>query len=106
MLGSSNIQLPIYSKNKKTRKKENNLFQKQAIMNQYDLSDAGESTGTGRPLQILNEESTEIQEIHEIKCQKLGGNLPVAKGDWKLLPKKVQLFVGHWVCLLNLNTLL
>ena len=74
-------------------------------MNQQEMMDAGEYTGSGRPLQILNEQSTEIQEIHEIKCQKLGGTLPVAKGDWNLLPEKVKLFVGHWVCCFLLSFL-
>lgn len=47
-------------------------------------------------LKIIQEEEDKIQEVHEIKIQKIG-EIPVAKGDWHYLPKKVQKFIGHWV---------
>ena len=36
-------------------------------------------------------------EVHEVISQSVQGHMPVAKGDWARLPKKVKSFVGHWV---------
>ena len=36
-------------------------------------------------------------EVHEVISQRVSGHMPVAKGDWSRLSKKIQSFVGHWV---------
>ena len=39
----------------------------------------------------------DISEVHMVMREKVAGQVPVAKGDYARLPKKVQSFVGHWV---------
>lgn len=40
-----------------------------------------------------------VVEVHEIKVPHLG-HLPIAKGEFHLLPKAVQRLVAHWVSFL------
>jgi phosphoenolpyruvate carboxykinase (GTP) len=44
----------------------------------------------------LFEDEDVVIELHEVQVQKLGP-VPVAKGDFHRLPKKVQRFLGKWI---------
>ena len=43
----------------------------------------------------IDEESM-FYEVHEVVVKKLG-HVPIAKGDFHLLPKNVQGFIAKWV---------
>lgn len=44
----------------------------------------------------MEDDAPEFMEIHEIVIQKLG-HVPIVKGDFHMLPKKVQKFLAKWV---------
>lgn len=44
----------------------------------------------------MEDEAPDFIEIHEIVIQKLG-HVPIIKGDFHVLPKKVQKYLAKWV---------
>ena len=50
------------------------------------------------PFWYLREDEDDTHEVHEVESEHLG-HMPIAKGDWAHLSKKVKNFIGHWVSL-------
>lgn len=48
-------------------------------------------------MSVFGEEDTQFYEVHNIVVQHIGP-VPIAKGDFHMLPKKVQKFIAKWVC--------
>ena len=50
----------------------------------------------------MEDDAPEFMEIHEIVIQKLG-HVPIVKGDFHMLSKKVQKFVAKWVSCIHVS---
>lgn len=53
----------------------------------------------------MEDDAPEFMEIHEIVIQKLG-HVPIVKGDFHMLSKKVQKFVAKWVSCISMYVFL